>query len=159
MVTAPEDRCRVVGRGPNWLFVRATASRPPQAGEPSLVEQVWDLSSKHFVYRVVLEMQAVEVVDQRLASELHELHDLLAEHAGALRLCGLRPELAAPVLAAAHCESLHNHVDRHAAIVGGPCIDRPVVRASRPSQRVATPVVRHVHPRVNRLGVVSHHEH
>jgi hypothetical protein len=141
------------------LFVRAAAPRPLQAGEPSLVEQVWDLSSRHFVYRVVLEMDSVEVVDQRLASELHELHDALAEHGGALRLCGLKPELAAPVLAAAaRCDGLHNHPDRHAAIVGGPFIDAPIARPSRHAQQVAPPIVRHVRARVNRLGVVSHHE-
>ncbi|MGL4512827.1 MAG: hypothetical protein ACRCT8_07025 [Lacipirellulaceae bacterium] len=159
MIPAPEDRCRVVGRGPNWLFVHVVAPRPVQAGEPTLVDQLWDLASAHFVYRVVLEMEDVRRVDARLASELHDLHDLLVEHGGALRLCGLKAELAEPVLAAAHCEGLHNHPDRHAAVVGAPLADHPLPH-SRPakSRPAAEPTpVRHKRAHLNQLGVLSHH--
>ncbi|MEO1498225.1 MAG: hypothetical protein AAFV43_13865 [Planctomycetota bacterium] len=139
--------CEVTARGPNWLFVRVSrnpnavepASAGPNVAEPDLaepdvagpdvtgqdvVEQLWQISQRHFTNRLVVEIGADVPADQckaevdRLGRELRQLQDRLSASGGLLRLCGMRPDDAHTVLEAAHSAGLHNHATPHDAVTG-----------------------------------------
>lgn len=78
----------LVERGPAWLFVRI---RPDQQRVDDLADRLWMLLERHFVYRLVLEMDEVELLSSRLIGQLVMLQKRVLQHDGALRLCGLSP--------------------------------------------------------------------
>lgn len=80
-----------VVRGPDWLFVRL---RPDPQRLDDIAERLWALLNKHFVYRLVLEMDEVDFMPSLLMGQLVMLQKRVIQHGGALRLCGLTP----------HCE-------------------------------------------------------
>ena len=43
-----------VDRGPNWLFVKLRTREAPQAEVPQIADKLWSISSRHFIYRLVL---------------------------------------------------------------------------------------------------------
>ena len=77
-----------VVRGPDWLFVRLRSD--PQRLD-QVAERLWALLNKHFVYRLVLEMDEVEFLPSVLMGQLVMLQKRVLQHDGALRLCGLSP--------------------------------------------------------------------
>jgi hypothetical protein len=111
-----------VNRGPNWLFLRLDPWESDTAG--SLLDQVWTIVSKHFVYRVVLEFgPGFSSLDPSTIEQLDELRHRLEEHDGALRVCGLDNKCAKRL--EAHCaeSKLHSRLTSHstvAAAVFGP---------------------------------------
>lgn len=79
--------CRVVDRGPNWLFVRVEEAGKRRGGRASaLADRVWEISEQHFVYRVVLELEDSAEIDAVTRADLAGLSRRLADHGGALRL-------------------------------------------------------------------------
>jgi anti-anti-sigma regulatory factor len=108
-----------VDRGPNWLFVKlrprdiATYQAPPK-----MADELWSISSRHFIYRLVLEMDEFESLPHGMMGQLVLLQERLAQCGGALRICGLSPECE-EVLHECHLESaLPNHATRVAAVKG-----------------------------------------
>ncbi len=83
-----ELEIEVVGRGPDWLFVRI---RPDEHRLDDLADRLWTLLNKHFIYRLVLEMDEVDFLPSLLMGQLVVLHKRVLQHEGALRLCGLSP--------------------------------------------------------------------
>ena len=81
----------VVDRGPDWLFVRL---RPDAHHLDDVAERLWTLLEKHFIYRLVLEMDEVELLPSLLIGQLVMLQKRVLQHDGALRLCGLSPSCA-----------------------------------------------------------------
>lgn len=81
----------VVERGPDWLFVRL---RPDSHRFDDVADRLMALLDKHFIYRLVLEMDEVEILPSMLIGQLIMLHKRLLHHDGALRLCGLSPSCA-----------------------------------------------------------------
>lgn len=78
-----------VVRGPDWLFVRL---RPDPMRLDDVAERLWALMNKHFVYRIVLEMDEVDFLPSVLMGQLVMLQKRILQHDGALRLCGLSPQ-------------------------------------------------------------------
>lgn len=78
----------IVDRGPDWLFVKI---RPDEQRLDEVAEQLWALLEKHFIYRLVLEMDEVDFLPSLLMGQLLMLHKRVLQHDGALRLCGLSP--------------------------------------------------------------------
>lgn len=78
-----------VVRGPDWLIVRVEVEREDA---DQFAELIWDLVEKHFVYRLVLEMDNVEFMPSVMMGQLVMLQKRLLQHEGSLRLSGLRPE-------------------------------------------------------------------
>ncbi|NOY41800.1 MAG: STAS domain-containing protein [Planctomycetes bacterium] len=76
-----------VDRGPDWLFVRL--QRPEDLHLEKVADQLWELLNKHFIYRLVLEMDDVEMLPSQLIGQLIMLQKRVLQHDGALRLCGL----------------------------------------------------------------------
>lgn len=80
-----------VRRGPGWLLVkvRRPVADPPPA--PSLADCLWSLLESHFVYRLVLELDEIQVLDRYLLAQLMRLQHRIRQHNGVLRVCGLSP--------------------------------------------------------------------
>jgi len=81
-----------VHRGPDWLIVKL---RCPQWSFPeteSLADRIWALLQRHFVYRLVLELDELELLTTPLLGQLVVLDRRIRERSGLLRLCGLSPQ-------------------------------------------------------------------
>ena len=104
-----------VSRGPNWLFLRLEPMNTP--AKESLVDQVWAVVSKHFVYRVVLEFDPkFDALSREQVVQLDRVRELLEEHDGALRVCGLSKKCADRL--AAHCieSKIKSRLTSHASV-------------------------------------------
>ena len=75
-----------VVRGPDWLIIRVQID-PDEASE--FADRVWRLVERHFVYRLVLEMDDVDFMPSALMGQLVMLQKRLFQHEGSLRLSGL----------------------------------------------------------------------
>jgi anti-anti-sigma factor len=108
-----------VDRGPNWLFVRLRAKEDAKGSVPQIADKLWSISSRHFIYRLVLELEGLEEMPSGMMGQLVLLQSRLAQCGGALRICGLSPECEES-LHSCHLDSaLPNHASREAAVMGG----------------------------------------
>ena len=80
-----------VSRGPDWLFLRL---RPGKQEPEGMADKIWSLADRHFVYRLVLEMDDLAVIPSHLMGQLVMLQKRVLQREGALRLCGLSKECA-----------------------------------------------------------------
>jgi anti-anti-sigma factor len=78
-----------VERGPGWLLVKVKTRKGAASDPPPLADELWDLLQRHFTYRLVLEMDQVDVLNSYLIGQLVRLYKLIREHDGIMRLCGL----------------------------------------------------------------------
>jgi len=106
-----------VDRGPNWLFVKLRDKKTSRAKVPQIAEKLWSISSRHFIYRLVVELDELENVPSSWMEELAELQQRLAECGGALRLCGMSPECEETVSNQLE-GTLTNHATRAEAVMG-----------------------------------------
>jgi hypothetical protein len=111
-----------VDRGPNWLFVKLRPSRKWTEQIPQLTDELWSIASRHFIYRLVLELEELKTLPPGLLDELVQLQDRLAECDGALRICGLSAKCAQALCDAGLDAALPNHPTRDAAIHGDTAI-------------------------------------
>jgi anti-anti-sigma factor len=107
-----------VERGPDWLLVKIK-SLPWDASEPPpLANVLWELLERHFTYRLVLELDQVEMLNSSLIGQLVQLYRWIREHDGVMRLCGLSP-YNLRVLRTCHLdERFLPYQDREEAIMG-----------------------------------------
>jgi hypothetical protein len=107
-----------VDRGPNWLFVKLRSKDDGQSDVPQIADKLWSISSRHFIYRLVLELDDLEELPSGMMSQLVLLQQRLAQCGGALRICGLSPECEES-LHSCHLDSaLPNHASREEAVMG-----------------------------------------
>ena len=59
-----------VERGPDWLLVRITSVDADPADGLSLADRLWEVMERHFVYRMVLEMDQIPVLNSYLIGQL-----------------------------------------------------------------------------------------
>ena len=78
-----------VERGPDWLLVRVRHLDLGKSDYPLLAEQIWSLLEQHFVYRLVLELDQVPMLNSGMIGQLVQLYRLICEHDGVMRLCGV----------------------------------------------------------------------
>ncbi len=78
-----------VERGPQWLFVRLSRRQGAGDSMPELAGPIWGLLEKHFVNRLVIQLDELPTMQSHLIGELVKLHKRLATHDGVLRLCGV----------------------------------------------------------------------
>jgi anti-anti-sigma factor len=78
-----------VERGPDWLFVKLGDRVPADSDTPSLADEIWSILDRHFVYRVVLQLDRVRALDRDLLREVVRLYRRIRQHGGMMRLCGL----------------------------------------------------------------------
>jgi anti-anti-sigma factor len=104
-----------VDRGPDWLFVRLR----PGADEPNdVADQLWKLADRHFVYRLVLEMDELKAIPSRLMGQLVTLQKRVLQRQGALRLCGLSDHCAEAIHFCRLDQALPNYESREDAMLG-----------------------------------------
>ena len=111
-----------VDRGPNWLFVKLRPSRNWTEALPQLADEMWSIASRHFIYRLVLELEELKTLPAGLLEQLVLLQDRLADCDGALRICGLSAKCAQALCDAGLDAALPNHLTRDAAIHGDTAI-------------------------------------
>jgi len=78
-----------VDRGPGWLLVKLKSPDGNASETPPLADEVWSLLARHFVYRLVLELDEIDLLDSHLLGQLVLLDKRVREHDGLMRLCGL----------------------------------------------------------------------
>jgi hypothetical protein len=78
-----------VRRGPGWLFVRPSCPTEDLLEQPPLADQLWTLLDRHFIYRLVLELDEVRIVNSHLIAQMLVLYRRIRDHDGVMRLCGL----------------------------------------------------------------------
>ncbi len=80
-----------VDRGPGWLWVKIERPEAYCDDTPPLADEVWTQLERHFVYRLVLELDDVEILDSYLLGQLISLDKRIRGHGGLLRLTGVSP--------------------------------------------------------------------
>ncbi len=84
----------------------------------ALANSVWEVIEQHRVYRVVLELDQVQLLYSMLIGQLVLLQKRIHTAGGVLRLCGLS-ETNECVLRTAMLDSrLPNYANRHDAVMG-----------------------------------------
>ncbi len=78
-----------VDRGPDWVFVRLRPAHDGGTEENSLAAQVWSILEQSFTYRLVLELDCLDLLQSCLIAQLVMLSKRVHSHDGMLRLCGL----------------------------------------------------------------------
>ena len=107
-----------VDRGPNWLFVRLRTKRRPDVEVPQFAEKLWSIASRHFIYRLVLELDELDEMPNGMMGQLVLLQERLAQCDGALRICGLSPECEESLQSFHMTSALPNHASREEAVMG-----------------------------------------
>jgi anti-anti-sigma factor len=108
-----------VDRGPNWLFVKLKTRAAPESAVPQIADKLWSISSRHFIYRLVLELDDLDQMPSGMMGQLITLQSRLAQCGGALRICGLSPECEETLHNCQLDSALPNHASREAAVMGG----------------------------------------
>jgi len=80
-----------VERGPGWLWVKVEHPDRLGSDSPPLAEQVWSLMERHFVCRLVLELDALDLLNSFLIGQLVVLDKRIGQRGGLMRLSGLSP--------------------------------------------------------------------
>ena len=78
-----------VDRGPGWLWVKLKSPHRDASDTPPLADELWSLLQRHFIYRLVLELDEVRLLHSYLLGQLVLLDKRIREHDGMMRLCGL----------------------------------------------------------------------
>ena len=100
------------------MFVKLRTREAPKGEVPQFAEKLWSISSRHFIYRLVLELENLEEMPSGMMGQLVMLQERLSQCGGALRICGLSPECE-ETLNNCHIDSaLQNHPSREAAVMG-----------------------------------------
>jgi hypothetical protein len=107
-----------VERGPNWLFVKLRTKQRPLVEVPQFAEKLWSIASRHFIYRLVLELDELEELPSGMMSQLVLLQERLAQCGGALRICGLSPECEESLHSFQVDSALYNSATREQAVMG-----------------------------------------
>ena len=104
-----------VDRGPDWLFMRL---RPGNGAPEGVADKLWSLANRHFVYRLVLEMNDLDMLPSHLMGQLIVLQKRVLQHDGALRLCGLSDSCARALHFCRLDQALPNYQNREDAVLG-----------------------------------------
>ena len=90
LATAPG--CELdVERGPDWLLIKVKRLDWDPVAPPPLADDIWSVLQRHFTYRMVLELDEIDVLNSYLIGQLVQLYKRVVDHEGVMRLCGLAP--------------------------------------------------------------------
>jgi anti-anti-sigma factor len=107
-----------VERGPDWVFVRLRPDDDGLLDQASLADQLWSVLEQNFVYRLVLELDEVPIMQSYLIAQLVLLGKRIHSHGGLLRLCGLSPANQEVIRLCRLDGCLPNYVNRGHAVMG-----------------------------------------
>lgn len=80
----------IVERGPEWLFIRPDGASL-RGHELDLADQIWSLLEQSMTYRLVLELDDIDLLSSDIISQLVMLQQRICNHGGLMRLCGVSP--------------------------------------------------------------------
>jgi anti-anti-sigma factor len=98
-----------VERGPEWLFIRLHGPMDGEAEGTDLANRIWKVLEQQFTYRLVLELDDLDILRSYVLGQLVVLHKRIHEHGGMLRLSGLSENS----LAAMHACRLDHSFSRY----------------------------------------------
>jgi anti-anti-sigma factor len=104
-----------VDRGPDWLFMRL---HPGKQDPDGVADKLWSLADRHFIYRLVLEMNEVDMLPSRLMGQLVMLQKRVLQRDGALRLVGLKNDCAQALHFCRLDQALPSYDCREDAVMG-----------------------------------------
>lgn len=104
-----------VERGPDWLFV---ALDQPAVSRSDLADGVCRLVRASMAHRVVLELDGVDAVDDRLAAAIGLIGERVREDGGLVRICGLSDDNLTRLQAVSAAATVP-HFGSRAEAVGG----------------------------------------
>jgi hypothetical protein len=107
-----------VDRGPNWLFVKLRPKRRFAEDIPQIADQLWSIASRHFIYRLVLELEELDTMPTDMIEQLVLLQERISHCDGALRICGLSADCAESLRDCQLDAALPNYATRHDAVLG-----------------------------------------
>jgi anti-anti-sigma regulatory factor len=105
-------------RGPECLFVRLRSAGLEADAEPPLAQELWTTLDEHMTYRLVLELDQLEVLRSYLIGQLLLLGRRLHARGGMLRLCGLSQHNREALAAVRLEDQLPTYKNRYDAVVG-----------------------------------------
>jgi len=108
-----------VDRGPNWLFVKLRPKRRFAQDVPQIADELWSIASRHFIYRLVLELEELHGMPPEMIEQLAMLQERLMHCGGALRICGLSAECVEKLCDSQLDVALPNYATRQEAVLGG----------------------------------------
>lgn len=104
-----------VERGPDWLFV---ALDEPAVSRSDLADGVCRLVRASMAHRVVLELDRVAAIDERLAAAIGLIGERVREDGGLVRICGLSGDNLSRLQAVSAAATVP-HFGSRAEAVGG----------------------------------------
>ena len=107
-----------VDRGPNWLFVKLRPKRRFTDDITQVADHLWSIASRHFIYRLVLELEELDAMPAVMIEQLVLLHERLTQCDGALRICGLSDDCAEALRECQLDAALPNYATRQDAVLG-----------------------------------------
>lgn len=108
-----------VDRGPGWLFVKIRCPNQDPWDPPPLADRLWRMLQEHFVDRVVLQLDEIEILSSRLLGQLVMLYKRIGSNGGVMRLCGLSPENREVLRVCRLDERFACYRNREEAVLGG----------------------------------------
>ena len=107
-----------VDRGPNWLFVKLRPKRSFADDVAQVADHLWSVASRHFIYRLVLELEELHRMPAEMIEQLVSLQERLNQCGGSLRICGLTADCAESLRGCQLDAALPNYATRHDAVLG-----------------------------------------
>ncbi len=108
-----------IDRGPNWLFVKLRPNKHFAADIVHVADELYAIASRHFTYRLVLELEELRQMPVDLVDQLVILQERLLQSDGSLRICGLSADCARKLREAHLDAAIPNFATRQAALLGG----------------------------------------
>jgi anti-anti-sigma factor len=80
-----------VDRGPGWIWAKVNRPDPDCSDSPPLADQLWSLLERHFTYRLLIELEDVNILNSFLLGQLILLQRRIRDRGGLMRLSGVSP--------------------------------------------------------------------
>jgi anti-anti-sigma regulatory factor len=106
-----------VDRGPDWVFVRLNQPDAATVETPPIAEAIWGLLEQSFVYRVVLELDKIQLLRSYMIGQLIMLSKRVHAQGGVLRICGLSSTNEEVLRCCQLAGQLPNYRDRSDAVM------------------------------------------
>ncbi|MBN1910258.1 MAG: hypothetical protein JW818_11005 [Pirellulales bacterium] len=119
MLVATEGCELDLARGPGCLIVRVRNFQPEAPEATDLAERLWTLAERHMIYRLVLELDDIDILRTILIAQLICLHRRIAQRDGVVHLAGLSPYNQEVLRTCRLDERLPVYDDRFSAAKGG----------------------------------------
>jgi anti-sigma B factor antagonist len=114
-----------VERGPNWLLVKVGNPLGKPWDMPTLADTLRSLLEEHFTYRLVLELDEIDLLSSELIAQLLALDKWIRARQGVMRLCGLSPHNVEGLRRCWRDSYFPAYRDRLEAVLGCHCPSQP----------------------------------